>query len=581
MNDVDWGKVYTNLRDADKFPEYCADHLKIQTKERTLSPFVFNASQMEAWLIIKQWISVGAWFIILKARQVGISTLIEAIIDWITTLNSDTRSLIMAHDAETSSRLYQMFKTYHENKPAWLKPDTASSGNAKGINFKTIRSSVRVITAGSDNASSGDTFHLAHLSEYAKWEHPKEVMASLVPAIPKDALVFLESTPLGMNHFYREWVAATNGNSKLIPIFLPWFNDKGYSLPDYKGSQIEPRGDERYYVEKHGLNQGQVNWMRSMIESPLCSGDFNVFLQEFPFDDKSCFLSSGSPYFDMGALRDLDLELRREKPDSVRGAIDNDGKFVLDVNGDIELWDVPDAEEKIAYRYVIGADCCEGGNAVTPIDDGQKREGDSDWNFGYIWDRVLRKQVGQIRNKFDPDKFAFQLYHLVVFFGNGLAKAYWPLLIVERNNPGQAVLMELKRLYTRGKVPFSRLYHQGDMSKDAEPTNKELGFRTQADGEAPRLVILSEVQRRIRERRSGIQSLVLVDQCLTFAKNKRMRPEAQEGRYDDGVIAKAITLEGERRDHQWYEIKAPVRRTALVERMIKQNRKKHKGNPYA
>ena len=588
---VDWPLLIGNLRSPKLFPSYCVDFLKIQTKEALFVPFEFNFSQRLAWDLIAPHVQAGGRWIVLKARQVGISTLIEAIIDWRTSLNSDVSSLIMAHDADTSSRLYKMFRTYTEYKPSWLRPRMASSGNEKGLNFKSIRSSVRVITAGSRVATSGDTFHCAHLSEYAKWDHPVEVMTSLTPTLPKNALVFIESTPYGLgNDFYLRWIAAKEGRSDYIPIFLPWYNDPGYTLDKVRVGNNEaydadPTKAERYYVDRYNLNQGQMNWMRWMVDTDF-NGSFDGFIQEYPFDDVSCFLSSGKPYFDMGALRNLDLELRKARHAVLRGEFDSAGQYFPGGDEDVTIWDVPNPAEQVAYRYVISADCCEGGGRNV-VDDGQKRTGDTDWNYCIVRDKVLDVQVAEIRNKKDPDLFADQLFWIWRLYGNGLSPAYWPLMIVERNNPGQAVLLRLRQLLTQYKVPYSRLFHQGDMNKDNEPTLKDLGFRTQKGGDGDRLAILADVQRRIRLGKSGVLSQVIIDQCLTFIKDKNQKPIAQEGRYDDGVIALALNYEGERRDNPAWELPKPVRRSAFDERMMRQkqgldkNRSGYRRNRYA
>jgi len=111
---------------------------------------------------------------------------------------------------------------------------------------------------------------------------------------------------------------------------------------------------------------------------------------------------------------------------------------------------------------------------------------------------------------------------------------------------------------------------------ESEPTSKELGFRTQGEGEASRMAILQVVQRRIREKMSGIQSPILIGQAMTFVKNERGRPAAQEGRFDDGIMALAITFEGERLDNQPYEILKPVKLSAFQERLLKQKAKREK-----
>jgi hypothetical protein len=576
----DWKDIMLWLCDPKNFPEYCRKFLKIQTKELGLIPFVLNPLQLIALEIILPLIFSGGRFIILKGRQVGISTLIEAIIYWITSNWFDKRAVIIAHDDATSKHLYDMYRIYNEFVPSWLKPTMRSSGNEKGLYFSANRSSVRVLTAGGDNPGSGNTIQLLHASEYAKWKNAKSVMTSIGPALPTTALIFIESTAFGTgNDFNARWVAAKEGKNDYIPIFLPWFKNTEYALDKVKignneSYDADPTKQEMPYVLLHDLDQRQINWMRWKTDSEF-NGNFDTFLQEYAFDDVSCFLKSGTPYFDVGAVQDRLVDLHNTKPEVWRGIITSNGDIQSSRHGDLTIWDLPDKDEKIGCRYIIGADCCEGGGGIVQ-DSEEKKAGDIDWNYACVWDKVNQRQVAELRNKLDPDLFADELVWLWKTYGNGLDKSYYPLMVVERNNSGQSVLMRLKERARKEKIPFSRLFHQGNMILNYEPTMKELGFRTQGSGEADRLTILAEVQMRVRKKISGIMSEVLLGQCTTFVINNLNKPIAQSGRYDDGVIAIALCYEGERRDNAIYRIVTPP----VIPKWVQELRGTSSDNPY-
>ena len=113
---------------------YIQRFLKIVDKKGNVIPFELNEAQMELYGHVRDLWKAGkpVRIIVLKARQLGISTLIEAIGFWLTATAAFVRGLIVAHTDEATNNLFQMSKRYYDNLPEALKPQLQAS-NAKEL----------------------------------------------------------------------------------------------------------------------------------------------------------------------------------------------------------------------------------------------------------------------------------------------------------------------------------------------------------------------------------------------------------------------------------------------------------------
>ncbi|MDU8674261.1 hypothetical protein [Paenibacillus polymyxa] len=82
--------------------------------------------------------------IILKARQMGFSTVTEALIYYFTSLQEAKNAFIVPQSSDASNNLYDMFQFYYEKVPAIIKP-ISRKNNAKKLIFEnpTIRTADR------------------------------------------------------------------------------------------------------------------------------------------------------------------------------------------------------------------------------------------------------------------------------------------------------------------------------------------------------------------------------------------------------------------------------------------------------
>ena len=144
--------------------------------------------------------------IILKARQLGFTTLIAIL--WLdhALFNADQRCGIIAHDREAAEAIFRdKVKYAYENLPEEIRDRfPLARDSAVELLFAHNNSSVRVATS----MRSG-TIHRLHVSELgkisARFPHKaKEVMTGSIPAVPTTGILVIESTAEGANgEFYH------------------------------------------------------------------------------------------------------------------------------------------------------------------------------------------------------------------------------------------------------------------------------------------------------------------------------------------------------------------------------------------
>jgi hypothetical protein len=105
--------------------------------------------------------------------------------------------------------------------------------------------------------------------------------------------VILESTPSGaQGYFYDLCMEANRRNSIWKLHFYPWWWDNNYQIPVLDGETILFTEEEREIAKRHNLSTAQIKWRRYKQRELKGS-----FIQEYPEDPITCFLTSGNSYF--------------------------------------------------------------------------------------------------------------------------------------------------------------------------------------------------------------------------------------------------------------------------------------------
>ena len=158
--------------------------------------------------------------IILKSRQLGISTLSAGYSLWLMTFHKDKNILCIATKQETAKNMVTKVKFMYENLPSWLKI-TASENNK--LNLRLQNGSQIKATSASSDAGRSEAVSLLLIDEAAFIDNIGEIWASAQQTLATGGGCIALSTPYGTgNWFHQTWIRAENSENDFLPIRLPW-----------------------------------------------------------------------------------------------------------------------------------------------------------------------------------------------------------------------------------------------------------------------------------------------------------------------------------------------------------------------
>lgn len=533
---------YFNLVHNPKW--YIEKFLMIRDKKSQLIPFHLNSAQNIVMDLINKCEKEKRLkrFIVLKARQMGLSTLFEGLIFHDTSNNNFKNSLIVAHEEPASQNLFNMSKLFYEELPDIIRPMKKYS-NGKVLSFENpendeekkkdnpgLRSKITIATAGAGEVGRSATYHNIHASEVAFFPNARTTMLGLLQSVPDEmnTLVVLESTANGVGgYFYEMWQNAVRGNNEFIPVFLPWFIDKSYTRPfrsegeraqfveevmsiskDLNGNDV--KSYERTLMEKHDLTFEQLNWRKYTIENK-CEGDVLLFMQEYPATPEESFISSGRPVFPVGALQKYQTITKEPiRKGYLRTREDGSVYFDDDPHGYISIWEEP----QYGRSYSIGADVAEG------LSHG-------DYSAASVGDDEIFDVVATWHGHIDPDLFGIELVKLGKFYN----EAY---LGVERNNHGLTTLTTIK------KEEYWNIFFTKTYDKIAEKQTQKIGWETNS---RTKPFMIDKLREFVREHHLGIYSDLIINEMFSYIIEDNGSTNAQEGSHDDTVISTGIMLQ--------------------------------------
>jgi len=159
--------------------------------------------------------------IILKSRQLGISTLVAGYSLWLMLFQQDKNILCIATKQETAKNMVTKVKFMFENLPSWLKI-TAEENNKLTLRLSN-GSQVKAVSAAGD-AGRSEAVSLLIIDEAAFIDGIGEIWASAQQTLATGGGAIVLSTPYGTgNWFHQTWVKAEAGENQFLPIKLPWY----------------------------------------------------------------------------------------------------------------------------------------------------------------------------------------------------------------------------------------------------------------------------------------------------------------------------------------------------------------------
>jgi hypothetical protein len=455
---------------------FIEEYLKIRTKTANRACFKLNRAQEEySWDCWKQKSKKN---VVLKARQVGITTYIAARFFVQTITQPGTLSMQVTQDRESAEDIFRIVRRFWENMPDEARKGylRTSHKNARQLVFPRSDSEY-CLAAAAENAGRGRTIQNLHCSEVSRWgREGDEALASLRAAVVPGGEIVLESTPNGAGGlFYEEWQRAED--TGYLRHFFPWWFDAEYAMEP--GANFAPLTEEEAALVKlHKLKPEQIAWRRKQWASLR-----RLAAQEFAEDPVSCFRASGECVFDVDAVEE-----------AMQGPLE---PLELRDNGRLTIW----LPAQAGREYVIGADPAGGGV-------------EGDYSCAEVIDREMGTQCAELHGHWTPREFAKKLMELGKEYNTAL-------LAVERNNHGYGVLACL------GDPRYPRVFQQ----------DKQDGWWTSA---VSRPAMIENLAAVLTEAPGKFRSERLLNECRTFVRYANGNTGAASGTHDDCVMAMGI-----------------------------------------
>jgi hypothetical protein len=457
-----------------------ADFLKVRDRGGKLQPLVANAAQRQ----FEE--RRGRQNIVLKARQMGVTTWVAGRFFLRTITKPGTLTLQVAHTREAAEAIFQMVQRMWVQLPAEWKegPLKRSRANAGQMVFGEMDAEYRVASACDTSAGRGLSIQNLHCSEVSRWPgDAAETLAGLRAALTPDGEMVLESTPYGAyGAFYEEWGAGVDqagAEAALVRHFMPWWMEAAYVGPCVDAAEMAE--DERLLVERQGLSGEQIGYRRGLERSYG-----GLRLQEFAEDPGTCFRATGACFFDVEAI---DLRLAEMEP-----------VFETRRGGALQIW----YRVEPGREYVVAVDSAGGGE-------------DGDFAAVQVVDRETGMQCAELQERLRPADLAKAAVELAKEYGTAT-------IAVERNNHGAAVLA-----YLETSERYARVWRgRGE---------REAGWLTTAVSK-PEMV--ARIGTLLTERPEIFRSRRLLGECRTFVSGERGKSGAAAGAHDDLVMAMAV-----------------------------------------
>jgi len=526
---------------ATDFEYYCSQVLRIKTKSGEVIPFVWNDEQRYLARRVKEQYEKQGYvrLLILKGRQWGGSTWVEARGYARTSRNGGETGLVMAHDIPATTNLFEMSKLMLDHDE-YYSPQIKQS-NEKALVFREPENSrliVRTAPKSKGGAGRSFNFRFVHASEVAYWgEMGQAAIGGLMQAVPREhpsilgTEVYWETTANGYDPvFYAKWEEVSAAERDGVPtewatVFIPWYWHTAYThelsqeQQDYIMRTLTK--DEAWLMRQKRLDgrhvtTGQLSWRRQTIADsmpPPGLTKLQFFRQEYPATPTEAFQATGSHIFD---LAQVNLCIEDAPEPEIRYEIQPNGNAVAREDGRLLVWKEPDPMR----AYVLGVDVAEG------LPHG-------DWSCIKVIDHHTGDEVASWHGDIHPSELGRTCV--------GIARRYNGAWIgVERNNHGLTTITKILET----DYPVRRVYVEHAVDTPGAKPRKRYGWVTTKKSKP---LMVDGLVQMMSESPTDVKDRETFREMLRFERHEDGTYGAQEGFNDDRLIAMSIARELRRR----------------------------------
>lgn len=425
--------------------------------------------------------------IILKGRQLGVTTTTAAYVAWLILFHRDKNVLIVATKQETSKNMIRIIRNIFKYIPRWM----ADFGRIKVDNRHSIElengSRVKAVTTSSDVGRS-EAVSMLVVDEVAHIKGFEEIWTGLWPTVSTGGCIALFSTPNGTGNFFHKcFVDAQNGENDFNCRFGTYINPSNPAeiYNDRLMWWVHPDHDDAWFQRE---TQGKAS--RDIAQEYLCN-----------------FNASGDTFIYHEDIAKLEQKIR----EPLR---------TFHTNRNVWIWEEPQKEG----MYLIPADVSRGDSR--------------DYSAFHVLrvDTYPIRQVAEYKEKIRPNQLGVLLMTVSQYYNNAI--------IAPENNSGWSGPTILK--IQEAQYPFMyysprrRPKEKSELSVDpyyAQNRNDFLpGFSVTS---ANRNDMLAKLEQYIRMEDIELYSARTISEIKTFIVTEHNRAEAQRGYNDDLIMALA------------------------------------------
>jgi len=229
--------------------------------------------------------------IVLKSRQLGISTLVAGYSLYTILFHNDKNILVIATSKDTAKNLVTKVRVMYQNLPSWVKTKLEED-NKLSLRF-TNGSQIKAI-ASNESAGRSEALSLLILDEAAFIDKIDEIWTASQQTLATGGNCVVISTPNGVgNWFHKMWISAVDGDNKFNFIELPWHlhPDRDQLWRDEQDKILGPTKaaqecDADFLSSGNSIVDPKIlQWYKeNLVKDPLEKGgiDQNLWVWDYP-----------------------------------------------------------------------------------------------------------------------------------------------------------------------------------------------------------------------------------------------------------------------------------------------------------
>ncbi len=158
--------------------------------------------------------------ILLKSRQMGISTLFSSYALWLSTFHSDKHCFCVSPNLPMSVCFMEKVRFSYNQLPEWLRCPCVCDNKFK-LEFKN--GSKIISTSSNKHDTCGESIDLLLIDEASFITNLRDYLINTNSALTTNGRIVISGTKIEEeNQFYDMWTDSLCGNNKFLPFCLPW-----------------------------------------------------------------------------------------------------------------------------------------------------------------------------------------------------------------------------------------------------------------------------------------------------------------------------------------------------------------------